>query len=98
MEKFSGTVQKVDAMGKSVVVKGKKDEKTFMVDDKTKIMKGKETLSFGDLKQDMHVSIEFKKDGDKMVAAAIKASAPKAAKKEKPAKEKAEKPAEAPKK
>ena len=97
MEKFTGTVEKVDEMGKSVIVKGK-DEKTFAGQRHDKDHQGQRHSFFGDLKQDMHVAIEFKKDGDKMVAASIKASAPKAAKKEKPAKEKTEKPAEAPKK
>ena len=82
-------VEKMDEMAKMVVVKGKKDEKSFMVDDKTKITKGGKEMPFADLKKGMNVSVEYKKDGDKMVAAAIKAAAPKAAK---------EKHAEAPKK
>jgi uncharacterized protein YpmB len=91
LEKFSGTIDKVDEMAKAIVVKGKvkKEEKmmTFSVDDKTKITKGKASLSFADLKKDMQVSVEYKKDGDKMIAVAIKASAPKAApKKEEPKK------------
>lgn len=83
MEKFSGTVEKMDEAAKSVVVKSKKNEKTFMVDDKTKITKGGKEMSFADLKNGMHVSVEYKKDGDKMVAASIKAAAPKAAPAEK---------------
>jgi hypothetical protein len=83
LEKFSGTIDKVDEMAKAIVVKGKvkKEEKTmtFSVDDKTKITKGKASLSFADLKKDMQISVEYKKDGDKMTAVAIKASAPKAA-------------------
>jgi hypothetical protein len=94
--KFSGTVDKVDEAAKTVVVKGKKDDKTFMIDATTKITKGGKEMPLADLKSGMNVSIEYKKDGDKMVAASIKASAPKAAKAEKKAK--AEKPAEAPKK
>jgi len=106
-EKFSGMVEKVDEAAKAVVVKGKKDEKTFVVNDKTKITKGGKDMPLADLKKGMDVSLEYKKDGDKMVATAIKASAPKAAKAEKkekaaaPAEKKeapAAKPAEAPKK
>jgi len=93
MEKFAGMVEKADEAAKAVVVKGKKDEKSFMVDDKTKITKGGKEMPFADLKKGMNVSVEYKKDGDKMVAVSIKATAPKAA----PA-EKKEKPAEAPKK
>ena len=95
MQKFSGAIAKVDEMGKMVEVKGKvkKEEKTmtFMIDDATKITKGKETMKIGDLKEGMTASIEYKKEGDKMMAATIKISAPKAAKKK-------EAPKEAPKK
>ena len=97
LEKFSGVIEKVDEMAKAIDVKGKmkKEAKTLTiaVDDKTKITKGKKTMAFADLKNGMHVSVEYKKDGDKMIAVAIKAAAPKAA-----AKKAEEKPAEAPKK
>ncbi len=93
IEKYSGAIEKIDEMAKAITVKGKKEEKTFAMDDKTKITKGKETLTFADLKKGMNVSIEYKKDGDKMIAVAIKASAPKAA-----AKKAEAKPAEGPKK
>jgi Cu/Ag efflux protein CusF len=97
LEKFSGVVEKVDEAAKTFEVKHKvkKEEKTltFAIDDKTKIIRGKETLSFADLKKGMRVSVEYKKDGDKMVAVTIKVVVPKAA----PA-EKKEKPTEAPKK
>ena len=98
MEKASGAIAKVDEAAKSIVVKVKKAEKAFVVDDKTKITKGKDSLAFADLKKDMNVSIEYKKEGDKMIATAIKVSVPKAAPKEKKAEEKPAKPAEAPKK
>ncbi len=68
---------------RAVVVKGKKDEKTIVIDDKTKITKGGKEMPFADLKKGMNVSVEYKKDGDKMVATAIKAAAPKAAKEKK---------------
>lgn len=92
MQKFSGTIAKVDEMGKMVEVKGKmkKEEKSmsFMTNDTTKITKGKETMKMADLKEGMTASVEYKKDGDKMIAATIKISAPKAApKKEEPKKE-----------
>lgn len=91
LEKFSGAIEKVDEMAKAIEVKGKvkKEEKTltFATDDKTKITKGKETLSFADLKKGMNVSVEYKKDGEKRIAVAIKVAAPKAApKKEAPKK------------
>ena len=56
-----------------------KEEKTmvFAVCDKTKITRGKEALSFTDLKKGVHVSIKYKKDGDKNVAVVIKVAEPK---------------------
>ena len=80
-EKFAGDIKSVDAMAKSIVVAKGKEEKTFSIDEKTKIMKGKEALKFEDLKAGSAVSIEYKKDGDKNIASAIKVSAPKAPKK-----------------
>jgi Cu/Ag efflux protein CusF len=79
IEKFTGVVEKVDEMAKAVVVKDKKVEKTFAVDDKTKITKGGKDMPLAELKKGMNVSVEYKKDGEKLVAVAIKASAPKAA-------------------
>jgi hypothetical protein len=82
MEKFSGLIGKVDEMGKAIVVRGKmmKEEKTltFAIHDKTKITKGKTTMTLGDLKKDMQVSIEYKKEMNKMIAVTIEASVPKA--------------------
>jgi Cu/Ag efflux protein CusF len=74
----------------------KKEEKTlaFAIDDKTKITKGKGTLSFSELKTGMQVSIEYKKAGDKNVAAAIKVAVTKA----QPQKTEGKKPAEPEKK
>jgi len=79
MEKFSGTIKSVDAMAKSVAVVKGKVEKSFVVAADTKITKGKEALKFEDLKAGMNVSVEYKKEMDKMVAVAIKVSVPKAA-------------------
>ena len=79
MEKFSGEVKNVDAMAKSIVVAKEKVEKTFVVTADTKITKGKEALKFEDLKAGLQVAIEYKKEMDKMIAATIKVSTPKAA-------------------
>ena len=79
MEKFSGAVKSVDAMAKSIVVAKAKVEKSFVVTADTKITKGKEDLKFEDLKAGMNVSVEYKKEMDKMIAGAIKVSVPKAA-------------------
>jgi uncharacterized alpha/beta hydrolase family protein len=83
LEKFSGTIEKVDEMAKAIDVKRKvkKEEKvlTFATDDKTKITKAKKDMPFADLKQGMRVSVTYKKDGDKMAAVSIKVAAPKSA-------------------
>lgn len=77
-EKFTGDIKSVDAVAKSIVVVKGKVEKTFVVNNETKITKGKDTLSFADLKAGMNVALEYKKDGDKLIAVTIKVSAPKA--------------------
>jgi hypothetical protein len=79
LEKLSGEIKNVDAMAKSIVVAKGKVEKTFGVTADTKITKGKEALKFEDLKAGMQVSVESKKEMDKMIAVTIKASTPKAA-------------------
>jgi Cu/Ag efflux protein CusF len=98
LEKFSGVIEKVDEVAKTFEVKQKvkKGERTlaFTIDDKTKITRGKETLSFSGLKKGMRVSIEYRKDGDKNVAVAIKVAVTKA----QPKKAEEKKPAESEKK
>ncbi len=83
MEKFNGEVKNVDAMAKSIAVVQGKVEKSFVATADTKITKGKEALKFEDLKAGMKVAVEYKKDGDKLIAASIKAAAPKASPKAK---------------
>jgi hypothetical protein len=80
VEKFIGMIEKVDAMAKAIVVKGKvkKEEKTltFVIDDKTKIQKAGKDVPFADLKKDIRVSVEYKKEGEKMIATMVKVAAP----------------------
>ena len=78
LEKFTGDIKSVDAMAKSIVVAKAKEEKTFVVTADSKIIKSKETLKFEDLKAGMNVVVGYKKDGEKLIAAIIKVSAPKA--------------------
>ena len=52
-----------------------------MIDESTKITKGKETVALADLKAGTKVAIEAKKEGDKLIASTIKVSVPKAVKK-----------------
>jgi Cu/Ag efflux protein CusF len=79
LEKFSGKIKSVDAMAKSIVVAKKETEKTFVIDESTKITKGNETVALADLKAGTKVLIEAKKEGDKLIASTIKVSVPKAA-------------------
>ena len=80
VEKFIGTIEKVDQMAKAIVVKGKvkKEEKTltFATDDKTKIQRAGKDVFFADLKKEMQVSVEYKKEGEKIIATMIKVAAP----------------------
>jgi hypothetical protein len=94
MEKYAGTVERVDEAGKTIVVKGKKDTLTFVVDDKTKIIRGGKDMPFADVKKEMSVAVDYRKEGGLMVAASIRVAAPKVVSKEKTP----EKPADVPKK
>jgi len=78
LEKFSGKIKSVDAMAKSIVVAKGKTEKTFVIDESTKITKEKETVALADLKAEANVAIEAKKEGDTLIASTIKVSVPKA--------------------
>lgn len=91
MERFAGVIEKVDAMGKTISVTGKatvimggkitKEDRTltFVVTDKTKIAHGGKDLPFAELKKDMHVAVDYTKEGEKMIASGIRAAAPKPA-------------------
>lgn len=80
INKFFGLIEKVDEIGKAIVVRGKmmKEEKplTFAINDKTKITKGKTTTTLGNLKKDMQVFIEYKEEMNKMIAVTIEVSVP----------------------
>jgi len=78
MEKFFGVIERVDERVKTVLVKGKTmgEEKswTFVINSKTKIAKGKTAMTFGDLKKEMQVSIEYRKEMNKLIAVTIEVS------------------------
>ncbi len=94
MEKFAGTIERVDEVGKTLVVKGKKDALTFTVDDRTKIIRGGKEMPFSDLKKEMGAAVDYKTEGDRKTAVSIRVAAPKAVPREKIP----ETPAEAPRK
>ncbi len=68
MDRFRGTIEKIDPATKEIVVKKGNDEKTFSFGDQTKFMQGKKELAFSDLKKGERVSVQFKKEGDKLTA------------------------------
>jgi len=89
IEKFLGAIENVNEMTRTIDVKGKvkKEEKrvTFLTDDNMRITRAGNEMSLAELKKGMAVSVEYRKDGDKLVAVAVKVSAPKAGpKKEQP--------------
>ena len=78
LEKFSGVINKVDEATKDVLVQFHKEKMTFSMAEKTKIMEGKKELPFSDLKKGMWASVEYKKEGNKLVAQSLSVSMPKA--------------------
>jgi hypothetical protein len=83
MEKFAGTIERIDEVGKIFVVKGRKDSLTFTVDDKTKIIRGGKDMPFSDLKKEMVVAVDYKREGDRKIAVSVRVAAPKAVPREK---------------
>ena len=75
-ERFIGKVSSMDVASKTVVVKNPEAEKTFKVGDKTKITGGGKEMALADLKQGMNVSVSYKMEADKAMAAAITVSLP----------------------
>lgn len=56
---------------------------TFVVDDKTKIIRGGKDMPFSDLKKEMGVAVDYKTEGDRKIALTIRVAAPKAVPREK---------------
>ena len=77
LDKFTGAVEKVDPGTKEVVVQMHKEKMTFSVGDKTKIMEGKKEMPFSDLKTGQWASVQYKKEGEKLMAETIRVSPPK---------------------
>ncbi len=71
-EKVRGVIEKVDEATKAVTVQTQKDKMmTFSVGEKTKISEANTKLPFSDLKKGMSVTVEYKKEGNKPLAAWI---------------------------
>ncbi len=92
MEKFSGVVEKVDQANKDVLVEFHKEKMTFSFDDHTKILEGKKEMPFTDLKKGMWASVQYKKEGNKLLAESMHVSTSKTqARKENPSEKTTEK-------
>ena len=76
LEKFNGVIEKVDEGTKGILVQLHKEKLTFSTGDHTKIMEGKKELSFTDLKKGMWASVEYKKEGNQLLAQSISVSMP----------------------
>jgi len=81
LERFFGTIERVDEPGKTIAIKGKvkKEERTltFAIDDRTKITRAKKELSMTNLNNGMDVLVDYRQEGDRLIAVAIRVSAPK---------------------
>lgn len=57
--KMTGEVVSVDTTNKTVTIKGNKGETVFIIDDKTKVLVGKQERALGELKQGDRVQIQY---------------------------------------
>jgi len=71
VKQVTGEVTAVDAKAKTVTVKGKKGDVTAMIDDKTKIMMGKDTKTLADVKAGDKVTLKYSEADGKMMAKSI---------------------------
>jgi hypothetical protein len=95
LEKFSGVIEKVDPVGKDVLMQAEKEKMTFSLGEQTKIMEGTRAVPLTGLKKGMWASVEYKKEGSKLVAESVSLGKPgPAAKKETPSEVKTGTPAE----
>jgi hypothetical protein len=80
LEKFNGVVENVDMAKKDVVVQYHKDKMSFSVGDKTKLFEGRKELKLSDLNKGLWASVEFRKEGNQLLAQSIHVSPVKQAK------------------
>ncbi len=95
-ETFHGIITKVDESNKDFMVQYHKDKMSFALAENAKIMEGKKGLSFSDLKKGLWASIQYKKEGEKMVASMVRVSQPMMPEKKEGMSEKKETPSEQP--
>ena len=78
-------IEKVDEAKKEVLVQGEKENMTFSVGGQRKISEIFTRLPLPDLKKGMSVTVEYKKEGNKLLAEWIDVAKKVEAKKEAPA-------------
>jgi hypothetical protein len=91
VERFNGVIVKVDEAMKDALVQFHKEKMTFSLGDQTKIFEGTKALTINDLKKGLWASIEYRKEGNKLVADTVHVSMPMVAKKENPSENATEK-------
>jgi hypothetical protein len=91
VEKFNGVIVKVDEATKDALLQFHKQKMTFSFGDQTKIAQGNKALTFNDLKKGQWASVEYRKEGNKLIAETVHVSMPIVAKKENPSEKAIEK-------
>jgi hypothetical protein len=66
--KVRGVVENVNAATQEITVQTQKEKMAFSVGEKTKISEVTTKLPFSDLKKGMSVTVEYKKEGNKLLA------------------------------
>ncbi len=67
-EKAKGVIEKVDEKTHEVTLKSEKENMTFTVGDHTSITENTAKQPFSHLKKGMEATVEYKKEGNKMMA------------------------------
>jgi hypothetical protein len=75
----SGTIEKYDAASKTLTVKHEGKESTFVVEDTTHVMRGKEALTASALENGQNAKIEYAMNGSNKTARVIELTPAKAA-------------------
>jgi len=80
LERFNGVIVKVEEVTRDALVQFHKEKMTFSFGDQTKIAEGSKAVTFNDLKKGLWASIEYRKEGDKLMAETVHVSMPLVAK------------------
>ncbi len=77
IEKFGGVITKTDEANKDVSVQFHKDKMTFSSGENMKIKEGNKEIPFSNLKTGMWASVQYQKEGDKLMAQSMRVTMPK---------------------